>query len=1203
MSGLPPAPPHGALPPPHLYGPVPSWTSAYPPASLPQQQQPQPQQQQQQQQQQQPPFAAAFAMAAPGFAPGTHAPAQPFIPPSTYGYPVPPSPYYTQNHSQPYAVPPIPYYDYATSATAFAQGGPGPAVSVAGGASTVSPPVPAPTATIPTGPRRLQGRKAAREAAKEKQRPHAQQPVSSRSTDVKFSTAHRDDSEAVAEGGKAVSLTGGLESHESPAGRRRLRQQAMQAIQDMRARGIAFEDIANEGIDRTVLKRLYDDVDARAQTAAEPSASSTHVSVPANTKTEAATRSPPASTTLGQTSAAPASAATSSAPMERKDRIAQLLALKAKKSAPASDVTPVAAETVQPQSQPSESTTQPTEVGPSPALPPSQEQVRQSAEEQKKEKNKAKTELAKLRIEQLKKKAALLRQGDSTSVSPASSPAVVPTDQPSSTQITAQATHPPATSPKTCIPGLTMIDDTALTPGATSPPTAPDTSLPPKPPPIAPLTLTTEATAVPATTTASTSDTPLTGSMTLALGRARKRPRASDFDEDTPDSSFKRPAPASAHVNYSEREPRVVIDLSDDDMYEDDDARDIAGGQAGQAAGIISATHTATAAVSGTTPSLSAGQPNSTPASAISTTSRSGQALPSADSYLKELMALKQRIALYEEKKKARQMQMRIASAESTPPASEGTLTPSPPSAPERSVSVETTGTPESTSPITTVSASAETLAPTKAETVTAPDNEASTPTAAAVIETVTAPDNEASTPTATATATAAADTEHVPAQDVARAEPAADSHKARKELLRQQLINSGLTRLKSGISNRESADGTEQQASSPALSDLDKARERRDKLKAELQARLQEQRRVAQLKKKSEAQQADGFEAGVPTGRSDGADSSHRPDDRESLSSGSATPMQQPVSPPSSEDVSMDESPAEEHSAAGVATAAETAKPADESVNAPETSPTPVERDDTSQRAKSADPEVDTALDTGAISTTAVDVHTKKREPSPPTDGQKEDAADVSMDEEEDELYEPPEQVLADHASEEQQGSSDDGAAPGALDSAVADIVRQEEASLQVPNTAHSKQAASAYTSKFYTPYASPLRNFRSYRFHPDFPDNVSSGFRSLTYSHQINPELEICGFELSGGVCNDSSCPRQHLRDLGMTDENILLQLGQHREGKTAKEKEQYAAGLKAVVTELRARGTQDFDVIARAITAYRRRFLKDDTRVLTL
>ena len=68
------------------------------------------------------------------------------------------------------------------------------------------------------------------------------------------------------------------------------------------------------------------------------------------------------------------------------------------------------------------------------------------------------------------------------------------------------------------------------------------------------------------------------------------------------------------------------------------------------------------------------------------------------------------------------------------------------------------------------------------------------------------------------------------------------------------------------------------------------------------------------------------------------------------------------------------------------------------------------------------------------------------------------------------------------------------------------------------------------------FTPYESPLKQFKSFRYHPQYLEEVSHGFRSLTYSHTINPDIPLCRYELDG-VCNDDSCQSQHLRSIGLS------------------------------------------------------------------
>ena len=71
----------------------------------------------------------------------------------------------------------------------------------------------------------------------------------------------------------------------------------------------------------------------------------------------------------------------------------------------------------------------------------------------------------------------------------------------------------------------------------------------------------------------------------------------------------------------------------------------------------------------------------------------------------------------------------------------------------------------------------------------------------------------------------------------------------------------------------------------------------------------------------------------------------------------------------------------------------------------------------------------------------------------------------------------------------------------------------------------------------EYFSPYESPLKRFRSFRYHPNYLEDTSEGYRSLTYSHKINADKPICRYEASGGVCNDGACEGQHFRDLGLS------------------------------------------------------------------
>ncbi|PLB45882.1 hypothetical protein P170DRAFT_254313 [Aspergillus steynii IBT 23096] len=69
------------------------------------------------------------------------------------------------------------------------------------------------------------------------------------------------------------------------------------------------------------------------------------------------------------------------------------------------------------------------------------------------------------------------------------------------------------------------------------------------------------------------------------------------------------------------------------------------------------------------------------------------------------------------------------------------------------------------------------------------------------------------------------------------------------------------------------------------------------------------------------------------------------------------------------------------------------------------------------------------------------------------------------------------------------------------------------------------------------FSPYDSPLKHFNAYRYHPNYSGDTTQGYRSLTYSHNIDPMKYLCPFEAAGGVCNDRSCEFQHFRDMTLS------------------------------------------------------------------
>jgi hypothetical protein len=134
------------------------------------------------------------------------------------------------------------------------------------------------------------------------------------------------------------------------------------------------------------------------------------------------------------------------------------------------------------------------------------------------------------------------------------------------------------------------------------------------------------------------------------------------------------------------------------------------------------------------------------------------------------------------------------------------------------------------------------------------------------------------------------------------------------------------------------------------------------------------------------------------------------------------------------------------------------------------------------------------------------------------------------------------------------------------------------------------------------FTPYESPLKQFRAYRFHPAFEQDISGGYKSMTYSNNIKSDKELCRFEFAGGICNDATCEFQHFRDMALPDDAILVELG-NSAGYSEEEKPKFVAGLREVLQDLRVRKIKDFRAIASEIAAFRARFLGDDSKVLLL
>ncbi|KAK5065132.1 hypothetical protein LTR84_000968 [Exophiala bonariae] len=136
--------------------------------------------------------------------------------------------------------------------------------------------------------------------------------------------------------------------------------------------------------------------------------------------------------------------------------------------------------------------------------------------------------------------------------------------------------------------------------------------------------------------------------------------------------------------------------------------------------------------------------------------------------------------------------------------------------------------------------------------------------------------------------------------------------------------------------------------------------------------------------------------------------------------------------------------------------------------------------------------------------------------------------------------------------------------------------------------------------SNPLFVPYKTPLSSFKTFRFHQAFDDTVKSGYRSLTYSNNIDPSQPLCSTELSGSLCTDPSCEEQHFRQLGLTDDKILVQMSSASDIKDKTIRDQYLVGLKQVIADLRQKEVKQFENVAQALSAYRRQFFAEKEEV---
>lgn len=311
-----------------------------------------------------------------------------------------------------------------------------------------------------------------------------------------------------------------------------LRVQAQGALLSLAPHNIRYNELVAEGINPAILKQLYEEVGIRVATpqpakpAVEAPIENPAISGPPTQAKRQAVRTQLDKIFAPQQPAPSAAQPVSGKPMERKELIAKMLAAKAAKASSL----PAAPKEV-PESQPMT-------TAPSPSITPSSEKGKENDASVKK-KNKAQTELARQRIEALKKQALLKSQQKAQQLSQASQEeqTSTPLDQSAPAVHHPLPVRPPAPHPSepAGIPGLSLTES------------APSGELQ-------------ASNGGPAAI--SVDSTP------LARVNQRKRPRACDFD-DTDDAQKKH---FQADPYASHDSDKLIIHISDDEsLYGDDE--------------------------------------------------------------------------------------------------------------------------------------------------------------------------------------------------------------------------------------------------------------------------------------------------------------------------------------------------------------------------------------------------------------------------------------------------------------------------------------------------------------------------------------------------------------------------------------------------------------------------------------------------------
>ncbi|RAO68743.1 uncharacterized protein BHQ10_004755 [Talaromyces amestolkiae] len=916
--------------------------------------------------------------------------------------------------------------------------------------------------------------------------------------------------------------TNSQSSGKSPA---QIRIMAQGALLSLAPHNIRFSELVKEDIDPTVLKQLYDDIGIKV-TPVVPKTDSAKVKITEPTIDKLESRA----ATQEKSQVAPSASAK---PLERKDVIARMLAEKAKKKATAVNADSVLdATTLRNGSSSALGIEKSADVLKS--QPPTQ------TPSQTKEKNKALSELARQRIEQLKK-MGLKRQ-----------------------QSNPESTNVPL------VPASSLSDTTIVRPEATTPLHHP---LPERPPvaPSSPKPSTPQhpESSIPSesrdTSSPSIVENRSMGASTPFKNSLGKRPRASDFDEPIPE------------IKKHSMNDRLVIDISEDESL--DEAEDI---DMSEASDPTMNTHPLKTgdSIPRATISRNASSASGTPQSRASE-------LESLRQKNLEIQAMRRRIAEWEEKNAKK--------TKAVPPSATvvGNGSPAP-----ASVNIETDEDKFQVNANTAQNLATPLEKPSPQRLQRSPS-----------VQSLASMDNS-------------------------------DLDRIRQKLLRKRVIESGLPNLDAELMKYEAKLAEYKREEEILLSEIARSREERKKLGEELESlgmeteglTLEELRAAKEDIERGIAIEV-GFEThGVVTPESmlpskplQAATTVVEPVQAPQIP---ALPSDPPIPEPTlaerqgvpsiteldssgleSSGSSMDESTSS--SASSSMDQDSGSEPEQEVAEAPFEPSIPAATEDTPAHNLSL---IEASQTATLVPTNVTSTESNAMDVDPAVDLSA--AADrLSASRESSVLsdnYEPPEPEESDEAYSPKLSPKD-----------IEESEIEPAPQLMVPNDANvtltrkpqdfvviaSKGDALDNTplggdtvSKF-SPYQSPLKYFKAYRYHPNYLKDVKDGYRSLTYSHQINSQQPFCPYEAAGGVCNDVTCDFQHLRDIVMPDDKILVDMSNQREGKTPEEREAYIEGLKDLINSMQRDQVKDFPTIAGEIAAYRRRFLSDPSRILPL